>query len=234
MQALGVEPVDMKTFSQVLDDTAGAGGAVVPLLSLLRCSTADHGQKLFRSIRLPTEVIDHVRHIARVDPHPLRNSGSFGGGHAEPAFLDAVAKFQTAQGVATNANNKGLFGPATVAKANAVDCFDQKKTATPASVTPTVKKVVTKSSTQACLVKRINPGTTSADVSAIQKFLISQGYPISETGTYDLETTRVIKLFQNQYAEEILYSQGFKAPTGVWGAASAKKASALGLCDFVQ
>jgi Putative peptidoglycan binding domain len=73
-------------------------------------------------------------------------------------------------------------------------------------------------------------GVSAPEVRTIQKFLKSQGYAARISGMYDYNTARMTAFFQQKYAAEILGSQGFKKPTGIWGRATTKKAYELGLC----
>jgi peptidoglycan hydrolase-like protein with peptidoglycan-binding domain len=84
----------------------------------------------------------------------------------------------------------------------------------------------------ACLYKTLEPGLrNNVDVRAMQRMLIRAGYTLVEvTGYYGLTTKQAVAFFQKRYASDILVPLQLKAPTGIWGARSAKKASELGLC----
>jgi GH18 family chitinase len=136
----------------------------------------------------------------------------------------------------------GIWGPATTVQSKKLGMCGGtmvvKKKIKKSSPTKTVETVESpvlnnekETGKDSCLAVKIVPGATGDEVKHIQKFLQSQGYIVAADGNYDILTTNAIKSFQNKYFDEILKPQGFTKATGLWGAASAKKASSLGLCE---
>lgn len=70
-------------------------------------------------------------------------------------------------------------------------------------------------------------GEKSADVSAIQAFLVSRGYILAQSGEFDAATVAVLKQFQTLYTVDILTMQGLTAAPGVWDIYTAMKARDL-------
>jgi peptidoglycan hydrolase-like protein with peptidoglycan-binding domain len=84
-----------------------------------------------------------------------------------------------------------------------------------------------------CYALVIEPETKSDTVKSIQKFLRSQGYTkVTVSGYYGPLTKKAISSFQTEHKKDILTPSGFKKATGVWGPATAAKASELGLCKY--
>jgi peptidoglycan hydrolase-like protein with peptidoglycan-binding domain len=104
-----------------------------------------------------------------------------------------------------------------------------------ATVASTPQPSPTTAPAKTCLNKTLRPGTrNSADVRAMQAFLIAQGYSLVEvTGYYGPTTKQAESFFQKRFAKDILVPQKLDKPTGIWGPASAKKATELGLCAFI-
>jgi peptidoglycan hydrolase-like protein with peptidoglycan-binding domain len=89
-----------------------------------------------------------------------------------------------------------------------------------------------------CLDTFIKPGVTNGDIIAIQSFLNTQmshgTTPLETTGYYGSGTKLAIKAFQEANAAEILIPNNLTSGNGLWGPSTAKKASSLGLCEFVK
>jgi peptidoglycan hydrolase-like protein with peptidoglycan-binding domain len=125
----------------------------------------------------------------------------------------------------------GMFGCSAAQKGAASSLATQVDTTTTTnSVTPTVVGKV-------CLEKIIRPGVTNGDVIAIQTFFNAQKITASTleaTGYYGAGTKSAVKTFQEKYADDILKPNDLTSGNGIWGPSAAKKASLLGLCEFVK
>jgi lysophospholipase L1-like esterase len=67
----------------------------------------------------------------------------------------------------------------------------------------------------------------AAQVKCLQEILLSQGYEITVSGTYDLSTKATVKQFQEKYAGEILTPYGLRIGSGNVGSATMKKVNGL-------
>ena len=131
----------------------------------------------------------------------------------------------------------GYWGPYTAKKASELGLCDYGPAATTTGTTQSVPVAAAPVTTPTlCLSKVIEPGVrNNSDVVQIQKFLIDQGYKdVQASGFFGPATQNAISAFQAKYRSEILDPAGFKNPTGMWGPATAKKASSLGLCTFAN
>lgn len=93
--------------------------------------------------------------------------------------------------------------------------------ASPASQGPAVCSVV----------GEFKEGDSGDSVKAIQSFLVTRGYPIAASGTFDSMTTTAVKLFQKEFSTDILAPQSLQIGSGVWDLYTAVKARDLASCD---
>jgi peptidoglycan hydrolase-like protein with peptidoglycan-binding domain len=187
----------------------------------------------------PDTISDEVRTIQKFlraqGYTKVKNTGEYG-----PLTERAVRHFQDEHAAdilvpAGLTKATGTWGERTALVASRMGLCDYDTLDDAPLPTASAVAAPTESTEKTCLSKVILPSTTSADVRAIQKFLISYGYTkVEVTGYYGPTTKRAVVFFQTKFASDILTPAGFSKPTGQWGPYTAKKASEEGLCKFVK
>jgi uncharacterized membrane protein YgcG len=104
-------------------------------------------------------------------------------------------------------------------------------TCAPAAIAPTARV-----STQVLFTRSLTLGSTGSDVKALQRFLNSHGFTVSQSGNgspghestyYGPATASAVSRFQEYYAPQILAPYGLSKGTGYFGTATMKEVNAL-------
>jgi peptidoglycan hydrolase-like protein with peptidoglycan-binding domain len=185
--------------------------------------------------------------------------------HSLQEFLNAHDFKVALTGAGSPGHETSYYGPATLAAFNKLKASLGTTTSsicpigltctlnTPASVTVrcppgfTCKpnnlatgistSLIASSTIKASLFTRqLSPGMRNADVTNLQRFLNSQGFPIAKSGAgsvghetnyYGPATANAVSKFQEYYSKDILIPYGMNKSTGQVGPATLKKINAL-------
>ena len=136
---------------------------------------------------------------------------------ANPGLSIASAVSQAiASGAATNLTNNALNGATPAATATAALTADANGTATATSVnTPAGTSTASPVASSAiAALPDLGPGSTGAQVSTLQNWLIGQGYSIPDgaTGNYGPETTAAVAAYQKANGIDAQGNDGYFGP----------------------